>query len=617
MIILQRILKITAQHRTALMVVLLLLTAFAVRSWGRGWDGYTHQHPDERMLIMVADRIHFPDNLNPDFFNYGSLPIYILKGTAQILDTIISPSRPIASYDGLLRVGRTLSSIVDAITVGCVVLLGYLLTRRRSVGLLSGLLYAIAFFPVQNSHFFVVDVWLTLFVSLTAITLVYYLRTGWVVYALLAGVGLGLSMATKFSAVLFLPGIIAVVLVVRICWTDVRKRWTRSIRQVISHTILVIVTSGVVFALCMPYAILPPTGILTPGVLARDRAIHSPALPVVERYPGLLDLVRFLDPAYTPQTRFLRDIREQTRMNVDAYVFPYTLQYVTTQPYWYYLKQIVLWGMGPWISLLGVVGMVASVLRLYQIFSSNKVTKRERLILLPTIMMIILYGVYFVVIGRSAVKFMRYMLPLYPMIAVCAGYGLATLVRLIYIPKHRSSHRRALACAVVIGIACTILWSIAFVSIYSRTHTRIDATRWILTHIPAGSALAVEHWDDRVPIRYGERYQYEEMTIYDQPDTMEKWKILQNKLRRSDYIILASNRLYTPLPKLADCSGFRMCYPRAADYYRRLFDGSLGWRLVKEFSVYPQLGPWQIVDDTADESFTVYDHPKILIYARD
>ena len=30
-------------------------------------------------------------------------------------------------------------------------------------------------------------------------------------------------------------------------------------------------------------------------------------------------------------------------MNSDAYIFPYTLQYVDTTPYIYYLKQIFLW----------------------------------------------------------------------------------------------------------------------------------------------------------------------------------------------------------------------------------------------------------------------------------
>ena len=47
---------------------------------------------------------------------------------------------------------------------------------------------------------------------------------------------------------------------------------------------------------------------------------------ILDKYPGINDIIHFLDPNRSLETRFLRDVRDQTRMNSDAYVFPYTLQ---------------------------------------------------------------------------------------------------------------------------------------------------------------------------------------------------------------------------------------------------------------------------------------------------
>ncbi len=51
-----------------------------------------------------------------------------------------------------------------------------------------------------------------------------------------------------------------------------------------------------------------------------------------------------------------------------------------------------------------------------------------------------------------------------------------------------------------------------------------------------------------------------------------------------------------------------------SNYYRLLESGELGYTPAAEFSAYPQLFGLTIPDDHADESFTVYDHPRAIIY---
>ena len=105
-----------------------------------------------------------------------------------------------------------------------------------------------------------------------------------------------------------------------------------------------------------------------------------------------------------------------------------------------------------------------------------------------------------------------------------------------------------------------------------------------------------------------------------QPDTQEKWQRIQQQLAQTDYIILASNRLYIPLGKLTNCETLPQgyCYVYTAFYYKKLFDGSLGYKKIAEFTNYPTLPILNISinDDFADESFTVYDHPKIIIFKK-
>ncbi|EKE14562.1 MAG: glycosyl transferase family 39 [uncultured bacterium] len=501
------------------------------------------------MLIMVADRLHFFNQLNPRFFNYGSLPVYILKGATQLIDALFFTH--LSNYNGMLYVGRILSIIFDTLTIFLIYKIAKLLFNNLKIALFSSFFYAISFFPVQNSHFFTVDVFLTLFVTFLTYCLFKYLinlkKFNWKSNILL-GLNFAAMMSTKFTAVIFLP-IIGLFLILK-----ANKKLT---------SILIFIISFLIFYfLFMPYVFLE-------------------------------------------YKKFINDILLQIKMNSDSYIFPYTLQYVGTIPYFYYLKNIFLWGLGPFISIFSFFGFSIFL------YKGGKLKNKKLFIFNKYILFFIFYLFYFLIIGKSAVKFMRYMLPIYPFLVIMAGYGL-------YKVKSQKSKVKTfkLRFLTYILLILSIVWTVAFINIYNQKHSRITATEWILKNIPANSTIAFEHWDDRVPLFGGENYNYVEMTLYDLPDDQKKWSILNDKLKQADYIVIASNRLYVPLQKLADCQKYKVCYLKTAEYYRELFNGKLGFKKTAEFSVYPKLGNWQIKDDGADESFTVYDHPKILIFKK-
>ena len=47
-----------------------------------------------------------------------------------------------------------------------------------------------------------------------------------------------------------------------------------------------------------------------------------------------------------------------------------------------------------------------------------------------------------------------------------------------------------------------------------------------------------------------------------------------------------------------------------------MFQGKLGFELVRTFTSYPNLGPLQFNTQFAEEAFTVYDHPKVMIFQK-
>ena len=586
--------------KSKLPIVLILLLAFILRVYGVNWDQGFHLHPDERMLIMVTERLHFFDQLNPQFFNYGSLPIYLLKGVSQLLDFLFSTH--FASYQGMLYVGRYLSIIFDIGTALFVYKISGLLFRNKKIQLFSSFLYAIAFFPIQNSHFFVVDVFLTFFTTFLVFLLLKYLLLptrhgrGQVgsISLILIGVTFAAMLATKFTAVVFLP-VISLILVL--------KQGNKNLGEKIRNLSIFYFLSSIFFFIFMPYA-------------------------------------------FIEYKKFIADTSAQIKMNSDPYIFPYTLQYVGTLPYLYYLKNIFLWGLGPVISILSLFG----IFRIIPVILSGakNLAKRKFVTLDPSVatlpqddkknfLYLIFYFLYFLFIGRSAVKFMRYMLPLYPFLTILAGYGLNYLMSFRGSEATeksseaflRSPPNRRIAGFLAeftppflagLGMTLAVIWTSMFVNIYSQKHSRIAATEWILKNIPRGSTIALEHWDDGLPLTSGENYNHVELTLYDQPDDEKKWAILDEKLKTADYIIIASNRLYVPLQKLSDCKKYKSCYPKTAEYYRKLFNGELEFKKVAEFSVYPKISinnyQLTINDDSADESFTVYDHPKIIIFKR-
>jgi YYY domain-containing protein len=131
-----------------------------------------------------------------------------------------------------------------------------------------------------------------------------------------------------------------------------------------------------------------------------------------------------------------------------------------------------------------------------------------------------------------------------------------------------------------------------------------------------GATIANEHFDDPLPfnmdgyIAFGSgMYHGLDLPLYNE-DTPEKLEEVLDILDEADYICMSSGRLWQSIPRLP------MRYPVTTRYYELLFAEALGFEKAAEFHSYPRLFGIEFDDTWAEEQFTVYDHPKVLIYRK-
>ena len=610
-----------------------VLLALSLRLYGLEWDaGFpSTPHPDERAILMKVAELSPPSlgqaavffdaensPWNPRWFPYGSFPLYLLKAV-QVIYSLSGTEL----HD--LRVsGRMISALADVGTVVLVYLLGSRLYGRRE-GLLASALLALAVLHIQASHFYAVDTMLGFFTVASLFFLFRVAREGRLRDSLIAGTLIGLGLATKVSqAPIYIVFFTAHLLyafsaVGGTGGLPVRAsvRW-RSAVQGLAAGVWV---SVVVFVVAQPYT--------------------------------LLDWSRFLGDV-TEQSEMVRRIRD----------YPYTRQYVDTAAYWYQVRQLATWGLGWPLGVVAWGGLLYASLRgmrpryglgylaigwglpVALLLSSTSylaivvalgLASAALIATIPLrspgsrlgVLLLSWVVPYFLITGAFEVKFLRYLIPITPVLVL---FGARMLVALWdSVGKPAPALRPWMATGLVLLLGATGFYALSYEAVYSETHTALRTSEWLNAEAPEGALILREHWEEGVPGLEG--YKIREMPLYDR-DGPQKLDTLSDDLADADYIMFFSNRLYGTIPRLPER------YPATAAYYRLLFSGGLGYELVNVETAYPRLAGISIVDDTfgrpnlpspdgadlfglsgltlrigfADESFSVYDHPVGMVF---
>jgi Dolichyl-phosphate-mannose-protein mannosyltransferase len=543
-----------------------------LRFYGLDHGAPWHFHADEMLALRGAELLRAAPHVAAEsarFFIYPVLPKELLAVVVNAWETIARPLDLAKPADGkvVMMLGRVLSASVSTLTIPVV----FAAARRVAgdvAGLVSAALMACAVIAIVNAHYFTSDSLLTFFCALSLLAIVQIAQGGgWRAYVF-AGVSLGLALASKYTAAfLLLPLALAHVV------APGRPNRGAGARVWINWIL---------------------TG-ATP--LAVAAAVFAAVNPLVLAH----------------WDRFLADVYEgivQPNFQGDGPIWTAQFADVARRSYWF--TNLLPWTLGPAFAVCALAGIVWAFAR------------RERGAIAVAGYLLL----YYAIAAQTTTPYARYVLPAVPGLAVAAGLLCADLWR-------RDRQRKWARAATAGVVATTALWAIAYMNVYRREDVRLTAAKFINLQVPEGASILVEPSHNTPPTgsywRYPEfftdyvgwgagtvrrdRYALHTLDVYRHlydrtlsPD--EKRQYIRDRLALVNYIVMDDTfeEFYAHLhgPEHAP----------VREYYRDLFSGALGFTPMRRFKVHPSLFGLEIVDDSAEMTFSLFDHPTVHVFAR-
>ena len=401
-----------------------------VRLWGLQFGlPMVRTRPDELLVHGVVFKM-FDGNLNPRFFDYPALFLYLLAAVFAVyigagrLAGWFPPSLDAMAifrlrWEPFFLMARTTSALMGTATVAlchwtAAPLFGH------AAGLLSALFMALAFLHVRDSHYGTTDVPMAFFMMWAMVALVRAhlwrkRRDAWI-----AGVLAGLAAATKYVAGLLVLPLVVVELLH--AWAR-RGDPGRALRE--THLVRMGVGFTLAFLAANPYL-----------VLDWQQALQ-----------GLRDLQASTASGMTPPEVLGRGW---------TYHLPFSLRH----------------GLGVPLLAAGIGGLCWAAWRR------------------PAVALILgsFPVAYYVVAGAGYNVFVRYMIPVVPFLCIFAGHAVAELAGAVARRTRVPAGLAAAALGLVV-VAPSAHSVVRFDRLMAIEDSRLVAARWIQEHVPAGSTL--------------------------------------------------------------------------------------------------------------------------------
>ncbi len=419
------------------LLLVILGLGFGLRVWSIGFGLPYMYQPDEGMPVSIALRIVHTGNLDPQFFNWPSLLMYLdalvylayfwVGKFAGVFSTPADLPRPdvvtmAVGKAGLpeeFLLGRGLTVLFGTFSILLVYLIARHFGKSKTTGYIAALLLAVDALSVQHSQYIRPDAMAVFFLLLTILSGLKIAAQPRLKYYLLGGAVAGLAACSKYNYGL---GFIAI-LTAHLLQFRARALLHKELAGAILMAILF-------FLLGTPYAILDPQRFMEMGPV--DIASHYSG-----GHPGAEGSSLIFYAGY-------------------------------------------LWSTQGLVLVLALVGVLLVVL------------KRE-----PQGRVILSFPVvYYLFITLYTTHFDNTILPIIPFIAILAAFALSQLYDLVEQRWRAPRWLPALAlCAVVILLArpplsASIANDIALLQPDGREYAR----QWIDANLPAGSRIAVESY---------------------------------------------------------------------------------------------------------------------------
>ena len=675
----------------------LLIAALALRLHGIDWDHGHGFHPDERSFYLRADDMfrvlteapghetwlaqwpemraglpnletalsaeHSP--LNPHWFPLGSALIYALV----LVRSVAEPFTDWGAMD-MRFAGRTLVALADTVSVALVFAIG-----RRMYGAWTGLLAAalttFAVIHIQHAHFYRPEPF-TVLTSLAALwAMLRFMDTRRVRDAALLGLLVGLAMAPKVSVA---PILAPLALVFLWAWKDCSGgRWPDlTVWSAVKFAPTVLVAGLMALAaffITTPYAFLDLGTFLADIRAQTEMAREAGHWPFTWQYAdtpafwyqirqtsvwglGLpLGIVAWLAAPFTAWTAWRGGLAQRSDLLLLAWAVPaFVFLELFEVKFMRYVFPLM-----PFYVLMGARMLVAFVTwaqarrsgdsRDAAVLPDDAPFSEEWHATPPTVGDDLVFDEPLFGDDAPFSEEWHATPPTGGMVVSATGQPVEPDASAEHSPSRRRTALEAARryarpvsiAALVVVVASTILYALAFSGIYSRPHTAVAAAEWINANVPADAPIinGGSYWDERIP-DLG-RYGVWTFAAYHPDSDPNKIPDLVGRLSSSDYLVFYSNRAYGSVARLPSE------YPQSSAFFRLLFAGDLGYRLERSFSSYPSLAGVELRDNPyaraglpapvriedsgvnpgrglglnlgyADENVIGYDHPQVLVF---
>jgi len=426
-----------SRERRATRIALLIILAVAawLRLWNltQGLPGLLH--PDEGPVLDPIKRVMFSGSLNPRFFIYPALQIYLTAGVAAAAYPFVSVAGVVGSWAQyclhelcLATIGR---GLVAAFGIGTVLLAYGVAKSMRSprAGLAAAAFMAVCPYHALDTRYTNVDVPMAFWGLASLWCVLSYARTGKPTKLWLGAALVGVATATKYLGVLFfVPVALAATA------SPSPKSWKEVLRRLRLVPLLFAATTGCFFALA-PYTLID--------------------------YPSFSATMGH-EMRYGYQSQFGWDLSPR-----GIIYHKFTYQLLASLPFTLGLGVYV-------VTLLGLVAVWRSCRETRGVFLAG-------------------VGTYFLLVGSLEHIFPRYLVPLLPMLCVAAGVGWATGV------TSGVRWRRVLVRTLcVVGLLHSGLMA-ATMADELDPHVGYSARDWITRNVRPGSTVAASYLQHMIP----------------------------------------------------------------------------------------------------------------------
>ncbi len=537
------------------LLLLILSIGILLRFFNLTWGEGYYFHPDENNIARSILNLSWP-KLDPQFYAYGQFSPYLTYFSAQFynLFSFIHHQRNLNFSEAIFFL-RFWSALSSSITIYLTYLIGRKFFHLHSLfSLISPFL--IAFIPglIQAAHFGTTESLLTFFFVAIIYFSLNFLKTNHKRNLITVGALSGLAIGTKISGAIFLIAPLSVIIIHSI----VSKKKNKLI-IIIYQISTIVVTAAIFTVLSSPYLVINYTE--SSSILKYEIDIAQGKIPIF-----------------------------------------YTRQFGHTVPYVFQIKKIFPYALGWPLFILGIVGFLLTTTSLIKNLLKKDKTKDK--LDIGYWVLGISFLVYFLYNGQLFVKWTRFMIPILPFFALFATYSLRKIYH--YLSQKISSPTISYILYSILFLS--ILPGVFFfTSIYTQSDIRLTASKWIYQNIPENSIILSEAGNIvNIPIsniqtqkKYLKVINFDFYNLEKDPQLQKQ---LISALGQADYIIIPSRRIFVNYLRSPHQ------YPLTAKYYQLLFSNELGFKEIKQFS--------HLNDELAEETWSVFDHPKIRIYKK-